>query len=269
MRDNKLKITFGICTYNRKDILLKMASSLKQIEDFNSINIRIYDDCSTEYDLEFLRKVFPDAKTIIRHDKNLGADKNTAYMYNDFINYDDEWFFNADSDLIYRKDILSFISDCIDNSLQFFSLFNTLNHKAVGSANDFFVKKNYVGAAGCCFNKNLIKTIIREVNDAHINFDFKFCDYLRNNGYDIIVSKESYVQHIGVDGYNSTNIFFDYGQNFKCDSMVNGIIIEETFERYMTLVNTFKNSYKWKIYYSVGSLPKRIYLNLYRKFRLK
>lgn len=252
-----MKITFGICTYNRKDILVSMADSLKQIDNFENINIRIYDDCSTEYDENFLRSIFPSAKTIIRQQRNVGADKNTSYMYKDFLKHNDDWFFNADSDLIFRKDILCKIQECIDDGLSFFSLFNTPFHPSIEEWGSHYVKKDSVGAAGCCLRKEIVEDIINNVVGTSVNFDFNFCEYLKTNNIDILTTKDSYVQHIGVNGYNS-GLFFDYGMSFVCDSLVNAVIIERTFERYVGQIYIFRRSILGKIINRVFCIPNLI-----------
>ena len=101
-----MKITFGICTYNRKDILVKSAKSLNAISGIEKVNIRIYDDCSSEFDETELRALFPTAKSIIVRPENVGADMNTALMFEDFLTTEDEYLVVADADLIYRRDCL-------------------------------------------------------------------------------------------------------------------------------------------------------------------
>ena len=65
-------ITFGICTYNRRQILMNSAKSLALVRGIEKVHIRIYDDCSNEYDEAFLRSLFPDAVSITRQKVNLG-----------------------------------------------------------------------------------------------------------------------------------------------------------------------------------------------------
>ena len=44
-------ITIGITTYNRLDVLKKMAKSLYKSDLLGQCNIRVYDDASSEYDV--------------------------------------------------------------------------------------------------------------------------------------------------------------------------------------------------------------------------
>ena len=85
-------ITVGIATFNRTRILKMMAKSFYSAENRAKYNLRIYDDSSSEYGIDFLRELFPDAVSIIRHDNNLGADGNMRFMYEDFLMNDAEFF---------------------------------------------------------------------------------------------------------------------------------------------------------------------------------
>jgi GT2 family glycosyltransferase len=52
-------ITIGITTYNRLDLLKIMASSLYNLNLSVPHNIRIYDNCSSEYTIPELKDLFP------------------------------------------------------------------------------------------------------------------------------------------------------------------------------------------------------------------
>lgn len=249
-------ITFGICTFNRKDILKKSAESLQRIAGIQSINIRVYDDCSTEFDLGYLKKLFPMAKCIKRGVKNQGADKNTSRMYEDFLNSGDEWLFNADSDLLYRKDILEAIERYKGLSKGFISFFNCINHNTVEDFGNL-VEKDSVGAAGCLLHRDVVRMILKKIKYRNARFDVNFCKMLKREGYRLYATKSSYVQHIGVSGFNSRDIRFDYGNGFSCDSLENANSIEETFETYIKSICRYKKTKSWKLYDFIVSIPRR------------
>lgn len=249
-------ITFGICTFNRKDILIKSARSLSLVKGIENVHIRIFDDCSTEYDEAFLHELFPEACSIVRQKKNLGADKNTSVMYEEFLKSGDEWLFNADSDLIYRSDILDAIQRFSEPCGGFMTLFNCISHKTV-SGTELFDIKDSVGAAGCLLGRDVVRLILDRIKYRSVSFDVGFSSLLPENGFSLYASKESYVQHIGVTGFNSSNLVFDYGKGFRCDSLVNAGIIEDTFEQYVEHVNLFKEKTSWKLFNSVVTIPRK------------
>lgn len=251
-------ITFGICTYNRKGILEKSAKSLALVNGIENIHIRVYDDYSTEYDENFLKALFPNAEQICVQPQNGGADKNTALMYEDFLKSGDEWLFNADSDLIYRTDILDAIERFSEQCDGFMTFFNCINHNTVETVNNELIVKDSVGAAGCLLRKDVVQFILDNTKSKRFGFDVGYCKLLRENGRKLFATNESYVQHIGVSGFNSRNIIFDYGENFICDSAVNAAIIESTAEEYIRVVEKYRKTASWKVYNFVVSVPRRV-----------
>lgn len=99
-----MKICIGITSYNRIGILKKMKNSLCASEGLEYCNIRIYDDCSNEYDSKYLKKIFPNVTEIIRRKRNIGACRNMRQMYVDFLKTKDELLIAADSDLIFNPE---------------------------------------------------------------------------------------------------------------------------------------------------------------------
>jgi len=251
-------ITFGICTYNRKDILVKSARSLSLVRGIKTVHIRIYDDCSSEYDEAFLHSLFPDAVSITRQKENLGADRNTSVMYEDFLASGDEWLFNADSDLIYRADLLETMENMKGHCGGFMTFFNCISHEDIGET-ELFTEKESVGAAGCFFRRDVVQLILDSIRVRSVSFDTGFSRVLRKNGYPLYASRHSMVQHIGITGFNSANIVFDYGRGFIPDSQINANIIEDTFEAYVTSVHAFRSRRTfWAYNFVTSTIPRKI-----------
>ena len=253
----KYSITFGICTYNRKEILLRSAKSLKSINRYSEINVRIYDDCSTEYDKCFLQNLFPEAKTIHVQKKNSGADKNTSVMYEDFLSSGDDILFNADSDILYSKDIVDVLENTLAKTDGFFSVFNTPAHAVTGRCDSSILTKRVVGAAGCCLTREIAGIILENVTSREKSFDTKMCEVLRVKGKRILTTKKSYVQHIGVVGQNTDFFSFDYGVGFQCDSIENAESIEDAFEKYVLSIQDFKDTNIGRLYSILITLYRR------------
>ncbi|OGI07753.1 MAG: hypothetical protein A2Y40_09280 [Candidatus Margulisbacteria bacterium GWF2_35_9] len=225
-----MKITIGITTYNRKKLLEKTALSISKIKNISTCNIRIYDDHSLEFDEKYLRNVFPTAKSIKVSETNLGPDGNTANMYRDFLSSGDDLLVNMDADLLCRPDIIGFIKKYIKQTDGVLGLYNSFKHtsyKKVMIDNDHFVLKKDIGAAGVVFTKEILKSIIEHV-DVTRKFDWDWSDYLVKNKKKIIVSKESYIQHIGgIEGANCGGFKFDFALNFVPLNETNSVILRE------------------------------------------
>lgn len=219
-----MRITLAIPTYNRKEIVEITSLCFKELSD---INIRIYDDRSSEYDLSFLKKVFPTAKEIILRNQNLKADKNMYTIYTDFLNTNDDILIQLDSDMLIGKDFFLMVSEISKNILKeeaVYSLYNSNSHEFIEENvfkiinKEIFKLKEHIGGACVIFSKKTLEKIIKNIkikNNDFSNYDYKWSKYLRENNIPIYVSQKSYVQHIGVGGQNNTSIKnIDIGYDF-------------------------------------------------------
>lgn len=225
-------VTIGIPTYNRKNILEIMAKSLYRSDLSVSHNIRIYDDCSTEYGRDFLEKLFPTAKSIIINERNLMADKNMYKMYADFVSTDDNYFFNADSDIIFNKQWLNTALGLIEKTDGVISLFNSNSHKSYKIPDDTLCLKNTLGAAGTFFSRNRLVALMEKFDSINQvgGFDWQWSEYFKDNNIKLYCVNKSLVQHIGYNGQNA-GLYFDIGRNYKIETIEDGQIMNDIFEQ--------------------------------------
>ncbi|WP_461246052.1 glycosyltransferase family A protein [Treponema sp. R6D11] len=227
-------LTIGIPTYNRKKLLELMASSLYESDISISHNIRIYDDCSTEYGLEELKKLFPTAASIKINEVNLKADKNTYQMYHDFLSTSDELLFNADSDLIFSKDWLNTALRLLKKTNGILSVFNANSHEAYKIIDDELCLKKTIGAAGTLFHRDRVAEFMANIvsPDTLTEIDWRFSEYFYSIGLPIFCVNNSLVQHIGYFGQHA-KYYFDFGRNFKIETSKQGQIINDIFENFI------------------------------------
>jgi len=227
-------LTIGIPTYNRRKLLELMASSLYESDISIPHNIRIYDDCSTEYGIEELRKIFPTAASIKINEVNLKADKNTYQMYHDFLSTSDQLLFNADSDLVFSKDWLNTTLRLFEKTNGILSVFNANTHESYKTIDDELCLKKTIGAAGTLFHRDRISEFLSNIDspDTLKEIDWRFSEYFANFGIPIFCVKNSLVQHIGYVGQNS-KYYFDFGRNFKVETGNQGQIINDILEKYI------------------------------------
>ncbi len=247
-------ITIGIPTHNRLDILKLTAASLMQSGINIPVNIRIYDDASTEYGEDVLKEIFPSAVSIRKHKENHGADYNMRYMYSDFLKSEDEYFFNCDSDLIFSKGWLDKALEMIKMTDGVLSLFNTPSHSIVEEKNGLCIK-NDLGGAGTLFTRECVRLIVQEMKVYDpIHYDWEWSNYLQNKGKRIYSVKDSLVQHIGLIGQNSMLERYDYGEGFKVDSTVNGQIFNDLLMKISTLNSSYPFS-GWAALFPYEKVP--------------
>ena len=222
-------ITIAVATYNRQNILERMARSLYSSILSYPYEIRVYDDASTDYGKDELRRLFPNAASIIIHERNIGPDRNVKYIYHDFLDNGGDYLIHADSDLIFAQDWME-AAIRIEDTDGVLSLFNAKQHSGEKIGNGLVEKKS-IGCAGTVFKRNIIEQICnsRDVY-AEKGIDWQWSRFLRSEGIRLITTEKSYVQHIGFVGDHSANGVFDYGEGFEVDSVQNGQMLNDTLE---------------------------------------
>jgi hypothetical protein len=256
--NERLRLTLAIATYNRKHLLEKMITSLYLSDIGDNVHIRIYDDASTDFDEDYLKRAFPGSKTIIRNPVNIGPSRNMHRIFTDFIVLDDDILILTDSDLIFNREWLAIVERIINHTDGMMSLYNSVLHtRILGKLqidNVNMLNKKTIGGAGAVFKKNIIKKILTDL-PASNTFDWDWSDYLVKSGVRLLVTERSYVQHIGIVGFNSGNYFggelsgslCDYGVNFIGGNEYNEKIQGEFFNELLQIYTKEIERYKKKI----------------------
>ncbi|MCL1994458.1 MAG: glycosyltransferase [Spirochaetes bacterium] len=241
-------LTIAIPVYNRLDLLKIMADSLYKTVIPVPYNIRVYDDCSTEFGLSELKGLFPDAASVRRNETNLRADGNMFAFYKDFLLSSDEYLFNADSDIIFNKNCFVRALDLIGQTEGVLSVFNAPSHPVKEVVDENFCIKETLGAAGTFFIRKRVQEIMGHFSALEggqvIGFDWKWSRFLSESNVRIFCTNASLVQHIGYRGQNTVipykgykkirthKPYFDYGKNFTVDSLETGQIINDIFHKF-------------------------------------
>jgi glycosyltransferase involved in cell wall biosynthesis len=235
LRGEFMAVTIGVPTYNRKNILKIMSASLyRSVLDIPH-NIRIYDDCSTEYGINELKKIFPTAVSIKRNEVNVRADKNIYQMFADFLLTGDDYFFNADSDLIFSRQWLNVAMELLEKTDGILSIFNANSHPASEIIDKNVCIKKTVGAAGTLISRERISELLNRFDSANYaeqGFDWLCSEYFSDRNIPVYCVNNSLVQHIGYEGQNA-NLFFDVGKNYKVESVEDGQAINDILEKYV------------------------------------
>ena len=228
-----MKIYIGITTFEREDYLNVFVSSLYKSKGINSCSINVFDDCSSSWDITYLKNKFPNASNIIRNEENLGSDENIRQMFIHFLESGDDIFVAIDSDFIFHPLWIEFIINNINLTDGIFSLYNSSCHQPIiqkKSQEGFkFIEKEHIGSACVVMRRNVVHDIIDKVPKSDF-YDWDWSKYLFLKGIRILVSIRSYAQHIGIYGYNNNGIYADYGLGFISGNEENEIINSKLFE---------------------------------------
>ena len=271
-------ITIGITTYNRKDILEIMAASLYNSDISVPHNIRIFDDCSKEFGMEELKRIFPTAASVSINENNMKADKNIFIMYRDFLVTGDSFLFSADADLLFSKNWLKAAIELVKKTSGILTLFNANSHVPNKILDNDLCLKKTIGNAGTLIHRNRIEEFMKHIGSIENvkAFDWQFSDYFNAMNIPIYSVNNSLVQHIGHIGQN-TNFYFDYGRNFKIETLENGQVINNMFECYIDNIRRIDMERTGSIWYHARRiiiiimkklLPERLF-NFIRKKVIK
>jgi hypothetical protein len=171
----------------------------------------------------------------MRNETNIRADRNMWRMYHDFFSSDDEYFFNADSDLLFHNRWLVHALEAIKNTEGILSIFNCPEtHPAKTVINDTLCTKEHIGAAGTLFTRKRVEAIMAAFPEESAHFDWKWSAYFAEQGVPIYCTNKSLVQHIGYGGQHGESFCFDIGKDFEIDSLLNGQVMNDMFEAYMS-----------------------------------
>ena len=270
-------LTIGITTHNRLSTLKTMAASLYQSNIAIPHNIRIYDDNSTEFDIDELKRLFPTAASIKVNTRNLKADQNTFQMYEDFLNTPDEYLFTADSDLIFKKNCLDIGLELIKKTSGILTLLNANSHPVEEDIDEDLCLKKTIGCAGTLLHRDRVAELVSHIHSQKNSksLDWQFSMHFNSQDILIYCVKNSLVQHIGYSGQNSF-IYFDYGKNFKIESAEQGQILNDVLENYVHEIGRLEKeridnlSYHFRRFVTIilkKLLPRKLYIFLRQKFK--
>jgi hypothetical protein len=249
-------LTIAIPVYNRFELLKTMADSLYRMEIPIPYSIRIYDDCSTEFGVSELKRLFPNAVSIKRNAKNLRADKNMFNFYKDFLSSEGEYLFNADSDIIFNKNCVIRALELIRQTDGILSVYNSGWHPVKMIINEDLCIKETLGAAGTLFTRKRVEEIVNHFSslddDEMVSLDWKWSSFFTRNNTKMYCTNTSLVQHIGFYGQNSHRYCFDYGKNFIIDSIETAQAISTVFEKFVE-----QNRHKEQIDYNESELYRQ------------
>jgi hypothetical protein len=228
-----------------------MCLSLRHTIGLEECSIRIYDDCSDEYDLGEVVKEFPFVTESRRRGHNLGSDFNIQQMYVDFLETGDDVLVNCDSDMIFRGDWIEKVQELLPLTDGVLSCYNSSLHSPIEylSLNDEKVlQKETIGSAGTIFTRDIVERIVNNVRPSY-KYDWDWCRYLTSQGIRLLVTERSYIQHIGIVGQNCDAFqIIDYGRNFY-PSNEDTLMLNVAFFELVILANQSAVEQKNRYYY--------------------
>lgn len=228
-----MKIGICITTYNRPEYLKKTLESLNRANLHNSY-IFIVDDCSrdiTTRKLILKYNHYRTQKTLsIRHTLQIGFDKLISEGCNILL--------NLDADVIVRKD---FLSKLLELYKQFpdhiISGFNTLTKNEYGKVRHAiqkegkgYVTKHSIGGVNMLVSVGTYRDIVRpaliQSQRTRAQWDYLACKMSIDKGKEIIVTRPSVIQHIGISSAMGHSQNPDIAEDFVPDYKENMCVLQ-------------------------------------------
>lgn len=215
---------FGLIvpTYNRPQYLEIMLKYLKR-STLKNIVIIIIDDKSMDLNTlnlinNFNIKKIPIIKIFKYENKNIHDSVCTGLSLIKNLNIENTCI--LDSDTIVKKDWLIKLKQQfkkLSDEYKIVSGFNMSNrnhHKIIKKYDNYCIKKS-IGGINMLFSSELIDEFLPLING--VRWDYNICTYMNKNNYNIYCLNNSVVQHIGLNGSNSSasQNNFDFDVNFK------------------------------------------------------
>lgn len=251
-----MKVRLSMSVYNRKEVLSVSMESLRKVNLLDRFEVVLYDDCSTEFDVDYLHQIAPFAARIHRNKTNLRADGNMIAVYRDFLKSDADYLLQIDTDVLFNEDILRVAWDICNSGEKnaVYSFYNSNSHLFIANtapkelAGYTFGQKRDIGAVCVLFPRCIVQGIVSNLiveNDDYHCFDFRWSHWLVQQGIPIWVSEESLVQHIGFVGQNSSLSYdgwIDIGHGFKATNQEDQVyllsLLQHSFVELMLCART-------------------------------
>jgi glycosyltransferase involved in cell wall biosynthesis len=210
-----MKVAIGIPTYNRRHLIELSAASLRSSSMPPGTAVIVVDDASTEYDVGYLRSIYPEFADVRRRPANSGgASFANGDVMRQLLETDADAVLLLDSDLLVSTNFLELGIALLRDTDGVLSLFNTPSHPAIGARGPFVLKTS-VGCAGTLWRRDVAAAVLASV-PAGEEWDWRFSEYLVKAGIEICVTRDSLVQHIGYSkGQHSNVAVGDIGVGFS------------------------------------------------------
>jgi glycosyltransferase involved in cell wall biosynthesis len=222
-------LAIGIPTFNRKEYVKFCAESLSKAKDINCCSIIVFDDNSTDFDVDYLKKIFPPGTEIIRkNEKSAGADYVTRDLMVELTRRNFTRFLILDSDFILVSNFIKLALEQFHKSEGLLSLFNSYKHEEYEHHDSNLCCKRIVGAAATMWSLELAVEVLHNVPSGRA-FDIRFSNYLTSKNKKIFVTTNSLAQHLGyANGQNSVPGRGDIGKGFRDTDLNNLYLLAES-----------------------------------------
>ena len=207
-----MDLVVGLTCFDRFDRFQKCVRSLSRASGtFRTI---IFDDASLEISHAFTRDHLPKAEIYKARSPSGRADFAIFKLMKILVERGGEFNMLLDSDMVVDPHFFEWLGNNVERSDGVISLFNTASHPTLADFGELLQKRS-IGSAGAVFRRDILQRIVSEVPPSG-RYDWDWSKFLNDElGVRILVSKRSFVQHLGLTtGQNSGVFLGDWGDGF-------------------------------------------------------
>lgn len=230
-------------TYNRTKLLRKTVDSWNSV-NYPPTHITVFDDCSTE--TNEVRAIIKDMRgaTLVEGKERLKAYFKTPHSLLQMFKSGAENVFNIDSDTLFNAEWwirLNILFELVRSTPNFgaLTLFDDQNYtsRTIPNSDLPLNTKTRIGAFGTLFTQEYFNNFARKYYEAgRPNWDYRSSEAADFNGMKIYVSKQSLLQHIGIETGSHVGGNPSVAMNFTNETQ----FIDEDFIRPDIIIPTCK-----------------------------
>ena len=202
------RVLILVTTHNRAAVTKVCLSNLSATK--GQASLWIYDDSSTDYDLDFLRGAAPHADKVVRTESNLGVDRLRYTMQLDAFDAPFDYVYHCDNDAFHDPQWLQRLFEMSQAHQGPIGLYNSRYHTGV--------EKNGILYSETCpgisffyrqqdLKRDLVETLLRA--SPKRSWDYVLGDLLGVKA----ISQQSYVEHFGAGGIHNNDFERDRAMN--------------------------------------------------------
>lgn len=205
-RKSEMKFAIMIPTHNRREYVKLMADSLRSSVGIRRVEIWVYDDASTDFGEEELRKWFTYAQKGIRNThllmlkKRVGAHRNSRRILEETLKRSDaNVLIHLDSDMVLCSTWIMKLKGWLASSDGIISLFRSgsKDHREMSCDRKMCIKDT-IGSAGTVWCRDLLIPVLEHLPSEPTAFDYQYSTFLTENTFRLLVPKESAALHFGL-----------------------------------------------------------------------
>lgn len=199
-------IVIVLATFNRKKVTEICLKNLSQTCKYATL--WVIDDYSTEYDLDFLKQIAPNAN-VFRLEKKYGIEHLRRHSHFLAEKAGFKFIYHTDNDAFHDPNWLEKLFEIHQKGFNWIGLYNTAhhNHRTKRKFDEEIDIRSACPGISFFYKIDLLSGVIPDFLPN--SWDFVFGDIL----FECAVSTTSYLEHFGANGLHNTNFDGDRAKN--------------------------------------------------------